>query len=205
MLCRFFLETLLHQKMKFYHLFILFFSLTLASCGGNFTPKPYGYFRVDMPEHSYRTVDTLSLPYKFDLSVIARVVKHEEKGEKYWIDIQYPQLNANVYCSYKPIHNNLFELSEDSRRYVYKHAVKADGIGEKVFAHPEKQVYGILYDLEGNTASALQFVLTDSTRHFFRGALYFDNVPNKDSIAPMAEYIREDMVRLMESFEWKND
>lgn len=184
-------------------IFSIFISLILTSCGGNYTPKPYGYFRVDLPKHSYRTIDTLDLPFRFELSSVARVVKHEEKGEKYWIDIQYPHLNGNVFCSYKVINGNLQELSEDSRRYVYKHSVMADGIGEKSFANPAKKVYGILYDLQGNTASSLQFVLTDSTRHFFRGALYFDNVPNKDSIAPMAEYVREDMIKLMESFEWK--
>jgi len=74
-----------------------------------------------------------------------------------------------------------------------------------IFENPEKKVYGILYDLTGNTASSVQFVLTDSTKHFFRGALYFENVPNKDSIAPMSAYIREDVIRLMESFEWKNN
>jgi gliding motility-associated lipoprotein GldD len=79
----------------------------------------------------------------------------------------------------------------------------ADGIGEKVFENKDKDVYGILYDIKGNTASSIQFVLTDSVKNFFRGALYFDNVPNKDSIAPVVSYLREDIVRLMESFEWK--
>lgn len=178
-------------------------TVLLVSCNNGYSPRPYGYFRVDLPPHTYRTIDTLGLPYQFQLSGIAKVVRHDAQGEVYWIDIQYPHLNASVYCSYKRIHNNLYELTEDSRKYVYKHSVKADGISEKLFQHPEKHVYGILYDLKGNTASSLQFVLTDSTKNFFRGALYFDNVPNKDSIAPMANYVREDMIRLMESFEWK--
>ncbi|MDD3080083.1 MAG: gliding motility lipoprotein GldD [Paludibacter sp.] len=182
---------------------ITFISFTLISCGGNYSPKPYGYFRVDMPAHKYRIADTLNLPYKFELSDYAEIVSREEPGENYWIDINYPGLNCSVYCSYKHVKGNLRELSEDAHRYVYKHAVKADAINEKLFENPKKKVYGILYDLKGNTASSLQFVLTDSTRHFFRGALYFNNVPNKDSIAPMANYIREDMIRLIESFEWK--
>jgi gliding motility-associated lipoprotein GldD len=86
---------------------------------------------------------------------------------------------------------------------LYKHSVKADGIGETVFENTEKKIYGILYDLKGNTASSLQFVLTDSTKHFFRAALYIDNVPNKDSIAPVIEYLRKDVVQIMETFEWK--
>jgi len=182
---------------------VVFMSVLLFSCNKVSIPKPYGYFRVDLPKHEYRTIDSLNLPYKFDISSSAVFVKHKEKGEKYWIDLKYPKLNASVYCSYMPVNNNLLGLTEDARRYVYKHSVKADGIGEKQFSNPGKNVHGILYDLKGNTASSVQFVLTDSTKNFFRGALYFDNVPNKDSIAPMVEFVREDIVRLMESFEWK--
>lgn len=185
-------------------IFILsFFAILFGSCSETSIPKPYGYFRVDLPEHSYRTIDTLNLPFKFDLPANVKLVSHESNGEKYWIDLNYTKLNACIYCSYKPVEGNLMNLMEDSRKIVYRHSIKADGINEKVYDHSEKNVHGILYDLKGNTASSLQFVLTDSTHNFFRGALYFNNVPNKDSIAPMADYIREDVIRIMESFEWK--
>jgi len=175
----------------------------LSSCEKTSIPRPYGYFRVDLPLHSYRTIDTLNLPYRFDLPKNARLINRKTAGESYWIDLYYPTLNASIYCSYKPVKGNLINLLEDTRKIVYKHSVRADGIGEKVFEHSEKNVHGILYDLKGNTASSVQFVLTDSTHNFFRGALYFNNVPNKDSIAPMANYIREDVIHIMESFEWK--
>jgi len=178
-------------------------SLLLSGCGKSSIPRPYGYFRVDLPKHAYRTIDTLGLPYRFDLPKNAKIISRATPSEKYWIDIYYPNLNASIYCSFKPVKGNLIDLLEETRKIVYKHSVRADGIGEKVFAHPEKNVHGILYDLTGNTASSVQFVLTDSTQHFFRGALYFNNVPNKDSIAPMSNYIREDVIRIMESFEWK--
>jgi gliding motility-associated lipoprotein GldD len=173
------------------------------SCNKTAIPRPYGYFRVDLPRHSYRTIDTLNLPYRFDLPLNARLINRKAEGEMYWIDIYYPTLNASIYCSYKPVKGNLNNLLEDTRKIVYKHSVRADGISERVFDHSEKNVHGILYDLKGNTASYVQFVLTDSTHNFFRGALYFNNVPNKDSIAPMENYIREDVIRMMESFEWK--
>lgn len=175
----------------------------LSSCGGTSIPRPYGYFRVDLPKHAYRTIDTLNLPYRFDLPKNAVLINRKADGEQYWIDLYYPKLNASIYCSYKPVKGDLIDLLEDTRRIVYKHSVRADGIGETPFDHHEKNVYGILYDLKGNTASSVQFILTDSTRNFFRGALYFNNVPNKDSIAPMSNYIREDVMRIMESFEWK--
>jgi len=175
----------------------------LSSCGEASIPRPYGYFRVELPKHAYRKLDTLNLPYKFDLPLNAKVVERKVNGDKYWIDIVYPKLNASIFCSYKSVNNNLINLLEDTRKIVYKHSVKADGIGEKAFDNASNNVHGILYDLQGNTASAVQFILTDSTKHFFRAALYFNNVPNKDSIAPMSKYIREDIVRMMESFEWK--
>ena len=182
---------------------ILVFASLFYSCSKTDIPRPYGYFRVDLPQHSYRTIDTLNLPYRFDLPKNVQLINRKVEGETFWIDLYYPTLNASIYCSYKPVKGNLNNLLEDTRKIVYKHSVRADGIGEKVFDHPEKNVHGILYDLKGNTASYVQFVLTDSTRNFFRGALYFNNVPNKDSIAPMANYIREDVIHIMESFEWK--
>jgi gliding motility-associated lipoprotein GldD len=179
------------------------FGLLLSACGGATIPKPYGYFRVNLPEHKYRTIDTLGLPYRFDMPMNAKLISRVAKNDKYWIDLYYPELNASIYCSYKPVKGDLINLLEDTRKIVYKHSIKADGIGEKVFDSPERNVHAILYDLKGNTASSVQFTLTDSTKNFFRGALYFNNVPNKDSIAPMSNYIREDIIRIIESFEWK--
>ena len=181
---------------------ILCCSTVLFSCSKSQMPLPYGYFRVDLPAHEYKCLDTKSA-YKFECSSSTEIKDHIQEGQEQWVDIQYPHLNASIYCSYMPVNGNLERLLEDGRKFVYKHSVKADGIAEKVFLHPEKQVYGILYDLKGNTASSVQFILTDSSKHFFRGSLYFDNVPNKDSIAPMVKYIREDVIRIMESFEWK--
>lgn len=194
-------------KKSFLRNFFIFliFSLTvlLSSCDRTSIPRPHGYFRIDLPKHEYRMIDTLNLPYRFNLARNAKLISHEAKGDKYWIDIYYPKLNAKIYCTYKLVKGNLIDLLEDTRKIVYKHSIRADAIGEKVYDYPEKNMHGILYDLKGNTASNVQFVLTDSVHHFFRGALYFNNVPNKDSIAPMSNYVREDIIRLMESFEWK--
>jgi len=191
--------------MRFLKTFCLTIStaFVLSACVESYTPRPYGYFRVDLPAHAYRTIDTLGLPYKFQIPRNAKLVGHDSPNEKYSIDINYPTLNANIFCSYMPVKSNLVDLLEESRKFVYKHSVRADGINEKAFENIENDVHGILYDLKGNTASSVQFLVTDSSSHFFRGALYFNNVPNKDSIAPMTKYIREDIIKLIESFEWK--
>jgi len=195
-------------KIRHLHFCSLFLLPVLLACGEHYTPKPYGYFRIDLPSHAYRPLgDTLALPYTFDLSCYASVTESEEKdnGKKnpFWIDIKYPALNAAIFCSYKPVRGNLYELSEDAYRTVHKHDVRAEVIGEKMYENPEQHVFGLLYDLEGNTASNLQFVLTDSVRHFFRATVYFNATPNKDSIAPALDFVKADVVRLMESFRWK--
>lgn len=187
----------------FTYILTILFCFVAGSCGDALIPRPYGYFRVDLPAHSYTRNDVNGFPYSFDISTAAVSQIKNAEGEKFWMDITYPALNATIYCSYKPVNSDLFNLVEDTRNIVYKHAVKADAIAEIPFENKESKVYGILYELEGNTASPTQFVLTDSIRHFFRGALYFESVPNKDSIAPMVNYVQQDIVRLMESFDWK--
>ena len=92
---------------------------------------------------------------------------------------------------------------EDVRTLVYKHIVKADDIVENIIIGPESKVYGIIYDLSGNTASTSTFFLTDSTNHFLTGSLYFSSHPNKDSLAPVMKFFEEDIVHLTRTLSWK--
>jgi len=196
-----------------YQYFSLIFSLFLFSCSQTPVPKPYGYFRIDLPQHVYRPLgDTLDLPYTFDLPLYATIENSNidmlaqknliTNGEE-WINIEFPKLNAIIYCSYKSLHNDLYEISEEARKIVYRHSVRADAISEQRYENPDNHVFGILYDLKGNTASTTQFVLTDSVRNFFRAAVYFNNVPNSDSIAPMRDFIKIDAKHIIETFRWK--
>ncbi len=186
-------------------LLILFMGVTLLTgCGKKYIPKPYGYMRIEVPDTCYHLLNVDSLPYNFDKSCHATAVQAiADAGEKNWINLTYPTLNATIHCSYKPLKNNLRELSEEARQFVYNHAIKAEAIPEKAYENPEQEVYGIYYELKGNTASSLQFVLTDSTNHFFRAALYFNSRPNQDSIAPVFDYIQGDVLRMIETFSWK--
>jgi gliding motility-associated lipoprotein GldD len=173
-----------------------------ASCNRqkSFTPKPTGYFRIDFPEKYYKTYNE-DCPFIFDIPAYSFIVK--EKQDYCWMDIYFPTLKAMIYLTYKPVENDLNTHLEDSREFVYKHTVMADAIEEIRFENDSLNVYGILYELSGNTASAVQFFLTDSTSHFLRGSLYFNVPPNKDSLAPVIDFIRDDIVYLMESFQWK--
>lgn len=191
------------------HSFILLLlPLLLWSCAKPAAPKPYGYVRFTMPDTCYTPFslhrpDNQDYPYNFLLSGNAVVQSRTQKGEHYWINIFYPSLNATVHCSYKPVRGNLRELTNDAIEFVYKNASHATSIPEQAYSHPEEHVYGVFFDLEGNTASPYQFFLTDSTTHFFRASVYCNCRPNADSLAPIHQYLRQDMIHLIESFQWQ--
>lgn len=178
--------------------------LFLLACGSNYAPKPRGYFRITLPEKEYTRLDTV-LPYSFEYPVYSKVVPDRgPEDEPYWANLTFPRFEAKLHISYKPVNNNLYQLLEDNRELAFKHTVKADAIQEKMFEAPEKNVYGILYEIKGNTASPVQFFVTDSVKHFLRGSLYFNTVPNKDSIAPVLNFIEKDIVHIIETLNWKD-
>ena len=185
--------------------------LLCVSCSRGNTPKPYGYYRIATPDTAYTDFQSsilnsqfsiLNYPYTFALSENAVVQPRTDVDEPYWINIVYPSLNATIHCSYKPVHNNLRELTNDALEFVYRNASFATAIPEQEYMHPEAHVYGVLFDLEGNTASSCQFFVTDSTRHFFRASVYCNCPPNADSLAPVYQYIRTDVIKMVETFEW---
>ncbi|MGM0375789.1 MAG: gliding motility lipoprotein GldD [Bacteroidota bacterium] len=184
--------------------FLPFILLLAYACNNSNPPKPRGYFRISLPEKEYSQIDT-TLPYQFEKPLYARFKPEEdEKSQQYWGNLAFPRFEAKIHLSYKEIEENLYKLYEDNRELAFKHTVKADAIKERMFNSPENNVYGILYEIQGNTASPVQFYVTDSTKHFLRGSLYFNTVPNKDSIAPVLDFIRKDIVHMMETLKWKD-
>lgn len=200
------------QKNRVRNFVFLIFNLVLllcVSCTEVTTPKPYGYFRITLPDTAYMPFSPSrgegreeAWPYTFALSQNAIVQPRTDQNEPYWINIYYPVLNATVHCSYKPVRNNLRELTEDALEFVYRNASFANAIPEREYTHPERKVYGVLFDLEGNTASSCQFFLTDSVNHFFRASVYCNCPPNADSLAPVYQYLRTDIIKMVETFEW---
>ena len=185
------------------YILLIFIPLFVVSCRKPTMPKPYGYFRIAIPDTSYSEYAPKGYPYAFRLSNNAEVQPLNKDGEKYWIDIVYPDLNTKIHCSYKPIHNNLRTLARDAQEFIFSHSTIASAIPSQEFANPIEDVYGIYYELHGNTASPIQFVLTDSIGHFFRGSVYCNTVPNQDSLAPIYDYIRQDVIIIMESMKWQ--
>jgi gliding motility-associated lipoprotein GldD len=178
---------------------------TFASCDRSYTPKPSGYLKVHYPEKEYVRFDAAA-PYTFEYPAYAEVRPHTSRSaEPWWYDIRFPEYNGTIHLSYKDPAGDPSELIEDTRTLVYKHASRADGINEIPFADTANDKYGILYELSGNVASAVQFFLTDSTTHFLRGSLYFSTTPNRDSLNPVINFVQDDIVHLVESVRWRNN
>lgn len=188
-----------------YLLIALISAAMISGCGDSYLPKPRGYFRIDLPEKQYQVFDT-TFPYSFEYPAYAVIKPARHAGDNpYWIDIEFPRFRAAIYLSYKPVNKNLRTLTEDSRTFVMKHIPRATSIDESTVDEPSRKVYGTLWYIKGQeTASPCQFFLTDSTRHFLRGALYFNVRPNNDSLQPVIEFITADIEHLARTLRWKN-
>jgi gliding motility-associated lipoprotein GldD len=188
---------------------VIFLILLLFGCKEKYTPKPREYFRIEFPEKTYHQIQS-GFPYQFDIPDYSKIVPDRDNPEQpYWINISVPANKAEVHISYYDLSNSkessrvlLNKFMEDTRTLAYKHTIKADAIQEQVFMNPEKNVYGLIYKIEGNAASPMQFFLTDSTSHFLRGALYIRDVPNIDSLKPVIDFLEPDVIRLIESTTW---
>lgn len=186
-------------------LLLLLILSSCNSCNENYAPKPRGYFRILFPKKSY-VVYHGPCPYSFEYPVYARVVADKDKdAQPCWINVDYPRFNGRLHLSYYPVTSTkeFNELTEDARTFAFKHTVKATSIDEGHISLPEKKVYGVYYTIEGNTASSVQFFLTDSTHHYLRAALYFNEAPRIDSLRPVLDFIKKDIDVMIKTFKWK--
>jgi gliding motility-associated lipoprotein GldD len=198
------------------------------SCNSPYTPKPRAYFKIDLPEHKYQVFDEQGYPYRFEYPVYATISKDttmfdDNPDNPYWINIDFPQFNGRIYVSYKTIGGrsvykiktengykdsmviNTFEgLREEAFKMTFKHTLKASSIDDSLFT-TQKGVSGVYFSVGGNAATANQFFLTDSVKHFLRGALYFDASPNADSLQPVNEFLQQDLRHMIKSFSWKKN
>jgi gliding motility-associated lipoprotein GldD len=182
----------------------------LLSCNSSYTPKPRGYFRIDFPEKKYQLFDQAGYPYSFEYPVYANVVKDstffgETTENPWWINIDFPKFNGRIYVSYKEIGKNRFDtLIKHAFELTGKHTSKAYSIEDTAIVNPNG-VHGMFFTVGGDVATANQFFLTDSVRHFLRGALYFDATPNQDSLSIVNRFLLEDMKHIIATFRWKKN
>ena len=218
-------------------LILAFCAILFAGCRHNdYTPKPYAYLRIDLPEHNYWLVDTLPtsidgqtmpsvlLPFLFEANDSAELTLKKPrqvatfmadgsvkpgrlKYDEVWLDINYPKWDGVVFLTYRALRNpdSLRAQVDASTRLLEQHYQVTSGVEERSYDDPEHHVYGTVNYLKGNrVASTCQFWLTDSNRHFLRGALYLNHTPNNDSLAPVIDYIQADIEHLVETLRWRD-
>jgi gliding motility-associated lipoprotein GldD len=188
------------------HLIPVILLVVATACSEHYTPKPRGYFRIDLPEREYRSFDS-AFPYTFEYPVYAKVVADSSKlAEPYWMNLYFPAFKATLHLSYKEVNGNLAGYLDDAHALVNKHIPKANAITQHEYIDRANRVYGLVYDIKGSdAASAFQFYVTDSTSAFVRGALYFNLVPNNDSLSPVIDFLKADLEHLISTFRWKRE
>ena len=185
---------------KIFSVFLLLagMGLSIVGCKDEVLPKPKAYLTLEYPEANYQKFNE-ACGYIFDYNALGRVT---EKGNCNY-HIEYPRLKATVYLNYRPVQNNIEVLLRDAQKLTYEHVVKADNISEQPFVNAKERKFGMFYEVGGNAASQSQFYVTDSTKHFLMGSIYFYAKPNFDSVLPAAHYIKNDLRILMETLKWK--
>jgi len=186
---------------------ILLALLGFTACNNNhdYAPKPRGYFRIIFPKKAYRQYDSVC-PFTFVYPTYANIVPDSDKNaEPCWLNMRFPQFRGTLHLSYDHINSKkeFDELVEDAHKLSFKHTVKATSIDQGTISYPDRKVYGIYYTIDGNAASAIQFYLTDSTKNYIRGALYFYSEPRLDSIQPVLDFVKKDVDLMVKSFRWK--
>ena len=179
----------------------LYFSIVICifSCKNDYSPKPNGYPRIDLPQKTYALFKN-NCPYQFQKAEFCKI--HFDYKNNCWFDLEFPDFNGKLHVTYKNLDQDINELTEETRALAYKHAQIAEAISEQLFINESNNVYGISYTFQGKTATPMQFYITDSLSHFVRGALYFNSAQN-DSITPIVNFVKRDIYRLIESWEWK--
>ena len=175
-------------------LLVLFFS----SCDENTYPRPRGNVRLEYPTAQYSLYNSEELKMSFNKSDYAIV----EKKNDNWINLAYPKMRAKVHLSYFNVDGNITSLINDINKLTDEHKIKASGIIPHEYSNSEEKVYGVVYEIIGNSASNIQFYATDSTKHIISGSLYFRSKPNSDSLAPAIQYVKQDIITLLESLKW---
>lgn len=179
--------------------------LVVSSCESNYQPKPKGYNRLVLPTSEYRITPD-SLPYRFEYSKHAQLMRDTSWiRERHWVEIYYPELKANIHITYKQVQYRedvLRELMDDAYRLTAKHQIKAYGIDEVNVRTPSGKT-AVIAEISGEVPSQFQFTMTDSSRNFLRGAVYFNTRVANDSLAPAIEFMKREAMHLINTVEWK--
>lgn len=181
------------------HLIILCLSLGLLyACQSNPTPRPKGYFRIDLPTQAYKVVSCNLCGYSSSINQSAFFSEKDEQNQRLF----YPTLNGEVFLTYRNNAKEFESILKETQKLVYKHTIVSSGIIEQPFSQPKRDVYGTYYILQGDVASPLQFIINDNKQRVLHGALYFNAQPKMDSLQPVIDYVNQDLKLYLEKFRW---
>jgi len=208
--------------------FCVLISIFMIACNSEYSHKKTGYYKIILPQHQYQSFNQPDFPYTFEYPTYGNIIKDSTYFDRtpennYWINLDFPTLNARVFLSYKIIGGkvlyklkqangsikdstgiNQFDLMvNDAFNLTNKNEIMATSISE-IPILTTNGVSGMYFKVGGNAATAKQFFLTDSVHHFLRGALYFNSTPNADSLKPVHEFLEEDIHHMIQTFKWKN-
>ena len=218
------------SKKYFSFFFLLFFSISLLlfSCNSPYVSKKRGYFNIELPKRSYQQFAREGFPYSFEYPAYANIIKDTtffdtNPENPYWVNIDFPQFHSRIFLSYKIIGGKaLYKIKQSDGTYkdslgtnyfdkivndaftlTNKNNVVSNSINDSLI-HTSNGISGVFFKVGGNAATSKQFFLTDTVKNFIRGALYFDVVPNADSLKPVQDFLQVDMDHIINTFKWRN-
>lgn len=175
--------------------------VVLLSCSGNehYVPKPSTYLSLYLPERNYEVYQD-DCGYSFNKSEYFDVKPAGNSACNR--DITLTDLNGTIHLSRIDMDTTLAAYVNYTIDKIGEHKVMATAIFDSVIIREDAKVYGTFFELQGNVASPLQFYLTDSTSRFMSGMVYFNSRPNYDSLKPVLNFVKKDILELMNTIEW---
>lgn len=175
--------------------------ISLWSCKEDYSLKPVGEVRLEYPEATYQNFSS-DCPFSFEYSTQSIEIR---KNKPCWYVLHYPNMKANIYLTYFDIKSSddLAKKIKDSEMFVQEQTVKASYISPREFIFPERKVYGTLFEVGGDAAINIQFHATDSIHNILSGSVYFSTTPKFDSLQPAINYLKKDVIHLIETLHWK--
>lgn len=209
-------------------IFIFLVAIIVAACNSDYTSKKTGYYAIDFPAKQYQVFDEPSFPYSFEYPTYAKIIRDsstffdDNPENDFWRNISFEQFNAKIYLSYKAIGgkslykikmpngtyrdslgtNEYDRMIADAFKLTNKNEEKAEGKIDSVFT-TNTNISGMVFKLKGNVATQRQFFMTDTSKNFIRGALYFYASPNADSLKPVVNFLQKDIDHMINTFRWK--
>ena len=202
--------------------------VSFIACNTPYVSKKRGYYSIELPDRKYQKFDEPGFPYSFEYPAYAKIIQDttyfdNNPENSYWRNIDFPEFHARIFLSYKEIGGKaLYKIKQTNGQYkdsfainvfdkmvadaftlTNKNNVVSSSINDSLI-HTQNSVSGVFFKVGGNAATSKQFFLSDTTKNFIRGALYFDVTPNADSLRPVQDFLQVDMDHIINTFKWKN-